>query len=56
MAHEQWEFEDKALKFYGKTPHECYKLIWQWAREKVIRLSLFEALCEYVTLETRDPK
>lgn len=44
----EWEFEDRLKKFTGKSSHECYKLLWQWAKEKTISLSLFEALCEAV--------
>lgn len=43
---QQWEYDVKVCKFFGKTSHECYKLIWQWSKEKSISLSLFEALCE----------
>lgn len=49
MTHTEIDFNDKVKKFQGKTPHECYKLIWQWAKEKNISLSLFEELCKYVT-------
>lgn len=48
MAHKQWEYDEKVIKFGGKTPRECYKLIWQWVKEKRIPLSLFIELCEAV--------
>lgn len=50
MSHSSWEYEDKVKKFEGKSKHECYKLIWQWSKEKAISLSLFEALCEQVAV------
>jgi hypothetical protein len=55
MSHQQWEFDDKVCKFLGKSSHDCYKLIWQWSKEKSISLSLFEALCEAVALKIRKP-
>ena len=55
MAHRQWEFNDRICKFLGKSSHECYKLIWQWTKEKTIGLSLFEALCEAATLRIKKP-
>jgi hypothetical protein len=48
MKYYQHEFDEKVAKFKNKTSHECFKLIWQWVKEKSISLSLFEDLCKNV--------
>jgi hypothetical protein len=49
MAYNQRDFNEKVLKFSGKSKRECYKLVWQWAKEKTISLSMFEALCDKIS-------
>jgi len=54
MGHAKWEFDDLAAKFVGKTNKECYKLIWQWAKQEKIGLSLFTALCKSLISRTKE--
>jgi hypothetical protein len=56
MSHQVWEYEEKVKKFKGKSNHDCYKLIWQWTKEKSIGLSLFEVLCYDLVLRVVDDK
>lgn len=49
MKYDIYEYQEKIAKLVNRSEHDCYKVIWQWAKEKEITIHMFVALCKEVS-------